>query len=123
MLIDAKTDRDMIGRLRPRPARRSWMQLLSAVLSVAGKGAELVSHAERPWNSVTFSGTRHTIALAFNGDDAVSAGEAFIEAIPDHEFTLSRQIVVDAVVTSVDRMTLPEARLLLEVEFLLLDEE
>ncbi len=123
MQIDPATDRAMIRTLRARPARRTWMQLLSAVLTQAGKSAELLSHGEKPWNSVTFSGTRHTIVLAFSGDEAVAAGEAFIDRVPDHEFTLSRQIVVDALVTSVDRLTLPEARLVVEVEFLLLDED
>ena len=82
----------------------------------------VLRHAERPWASVTFSGTRHTIALGFAGDDAIAAGERFIAALPEHEFALNRQLVADAAVVSVDHATVPDARMVVEAELLLLDE-
>jgi len=102
--------------------RRPWRALLSAVTQLAGGRPELLRHVERPWASVTFAGTRHTIALAFTGDDAVAAGEAFINALPDHEFAIPRQLVADATVLSVEHALLPQPKLTVEVELLLLDD-
>lgn len=126
MQIDLKADRQMLDQMQDKPraphARRPWLHLLSAVLQLAGGKAELLRHAERPWASVTFSGSRHTIALSFAGLEAIATGEAFIAALPDHEFTLPRHIVADASVVAVDHALSPEARLTVEVELLLLED-
>lgn len=121
MHIDPNADRTMIAIAGGAKPRRPWMQVLSAVLNLAGGSSELLRHAERPWNSATFSGTRHTIALTFTGDDALAACEAFIEAVPDHEFTISRQLVADATVISVEHEMLPTPKTTVEVELLLLE--
>ena len=121
MRIDPQGDRAMVEAARHRP-RGPWMHLLSALLGLAGGKAELVRHSERPWASVSFSGTRHTVVLAFAGAEAVAAGEAFIDALPDHEFTIPRQLVADAALVSVEHGELPEPRLVVEVELLLLEE-
>jgi hypothetical protein len=71
---------------------------------------------------VTFSGTRHEVVLAFTGTEAVSAGEAFIDALPEHEFAIPRQLVADATVLAVEHSALPEPRLVVEVQLLLLEE-
>ena len=102
--------------------RRPWAALLSAVLQLAGGKAELLRHVERPWASVTFAGTRHTMILAFTGVEAVAAGEAFIAALPEHEFAIPRQLVADAAVVSATHETLPEPKLTVEVELLLLED-
>lgn len=124
MQIDPATDRAMQAELGARPpyARRPWLHLLSAVLQLAGGKVELLRHSERAWASVTFSGSRHAIALSFTGEEAIAAGEAFITALPEHEFTLPRHIVADASVTEVDHALSPEARLTVEVELLLLED-
>lgn len=101
--------------------RRPWRALLSAVVRLAGGKAELLRHIERPWASVTFTGTRHTIALAFTGTEAVAAGEVFIAALPEHEFAIPGQLVAEAAVVSVDHEVLAE-RLAVEVDLLLLEE-
>lgn len=102
--------------------RRPWLQLIAAVMDLAGGDAELVRHAERSWASVTFSGTRHTMVLAFTGPESMLAGEAFIAALPDHEFSIPRQLVADAAVNSVEHSLLPEPKLVVEIELLLLEE-
>ena len=122
MQIDLNADRQMISKARAPHVRRPWLHLLSAVLQLAGGKAELLRHSERPWASVTFSGSHHTIALNFSGHEAIAMGEAFIAALPDHEFTLPRQIFADASVVTVDHAVSPEARLMVEVELLLLEE-
>lgn len=104
--------------------RRSttWLRLLPEVLTLAGGQGHLVLHAERPWASATFSGTRHTITLEFPGAAAVAAGEALIDALPDHEFNVAGQLVADASVTEVQHAALPQPALTVTVELLLLDE-
>ena len=122
MQIDPAADRQMIDGARRPHVRRPWLQLLSAVLQLAGGKAELLRHAELPWASVTFSGSRHAITLSFAGDEAIAMGEQFIAALPDHEFALARQIVADASVVAVDHALSPEARMTVEVELLLLED-
>lgn len=101
------------------PARGPWLRLLSEVQGLAGSEAELLSHAERDWASATFSGARHTIAVAFEGAEAVVKGEAFIAALPDHEFTVPRHLVADAALTSVEHRQDPP-RMTVHIEVLVL---
>ncbi len=122
MRIDFEKDEAMIAATKARRVPRPWAQLLSALLGLAGGKAELLRHAETPWASVTFSGSRHTIALAFTGAEAVAAGEEFILALPEHEFAIRGQIVADAALTAVHHELLPEPRLTVEAELLLLME-
>ena len=121
MQIDPNSDTAMLSAVR-RAGRTPWMPLLSALLGLAGGRAELVRHSERSWASVTFSGTRHTVVLAFAGLEPVAAGEQFIDALPEHEFTIPRQLVADAAVVRVEHTMLPEPRMEVEVQLLLLDE-
>lgn len=101
------------------PARGPWLRLLSEVLRLAGPEVEFVHHGERDWASATFSGARHTIALAFDGAQAVAAAEAFIAALPDHEFTVPRHLVADAVIASVEHRQSPP-HMKVEVELLVI---
>ena len=110
-----------VSALWMRP-RHPAMQLLRAVMRLAGPHAELIRHTERAWASITFTGTRHTIALGFEGLDGVAAGEAFVAALADHEFSISRQIVADAAVVSVSQEMLPHPRMEVEAELLLLED-
>lgn len=121
MRIDVENDRSMIATaLHSR--RQPWAQLLAAIMALAGERAELLRHSERAWASVTFSGTRHSIALAFRGAQALAAAEAFIAALPEHEFAIPRQLVADAAVIGVEQEMLPEPKMLVEAELLLLED-
>lgn len=107
---------------RPRTARRSpTVRLREQLLELArGQGAVL-THEERAWASVTFAGARHLVELAFEGAEAVEAGECFIAFLPEHEFAIPGQLVADAAVTEVDhRLDPPLMRV--TCELLLLDE-
>jgi hypothetical protein len=104
------------------PRRGPWLRLLSQVLQLAGPDAEFLRHEERPWSSATFTGSRHTIVLAFEGTAAVARGEAYVVALPDHEFTMSRQIVADAAVVAVKHRLLPIPRLTVQAELLILED-
>lgn len=122
MRIDPASDKGMIATLRQNGARGPWLRVLSAVLELAGDGAEFLRHSERPWASATFSGTRHVIGLRFTGREAIEAGEAFIAALPDHEFAITRQLVAEATITAVDHEIGPAPVLTLQAELLLLEE-
>ena len=107
---------------RPRTARRSpTVRLREQLLELArGQGAVL-THEEKPWASVTFAGARHRVELAFEGAEAVDAGECFIAFLPEHEFAIPGQLVADAAVTEVDhRLDPPLMRV--TCELLLLEE-
>ena len=140
MHIDPVTDRDLVALfaggkrdangcliasevpIRSLRVRHPSLRLLQAVMRLAGPDAELVSHAEKPWASVTFSGTRHVITLAFNGISGIIAANAYIEALPEHEFAIPRQLVADAAISEVVHDLLPSERITVEAEFLLLED-
>lgn len=122
MRIDPSHGCTMISALRSTHQRGPWLHLLSEVLQLAGPRVEFLRHSERPWASATFSGSRHHIALAFTGSGAVEDGERFIAALPDHEFAVPRQLVADATVASAGHETVPQSRLTVEVELLLLED-
>ena len=123
MRIDIAGDREMISNLRRNGARGPWLQLLAELLQLAGEKAEFLRHAERPWASATFSGTRHTVAFRFSGVDGVAAGEAYITALPDHEFTLPGQIVAEATVTAAEHDLQDGPNLMVEADLLLLKDD
>lgn len=100
--------------------RHPSVLLLDAVMRLAGEHGELISHGERPWASATFHGTRHTITLLFNGKDGAAAAEEFTATLPDHEFTIRGQLVADAAISEVTHVQLPEQRVVVEAELLLL---
>ena len=122
MQFDPAGGKAMVETIRRGTRRSPWMQLLSALMGLAGGRAELIRHAERPWASVTFAGSRHTVLLAFTGSEAVAAGEAFMAALPDHEFIIPRQLVADAAVLALEQVMLPEPRIEVEIEVLLLED-
>lgn len=120
MLYDPAVHRLLQAQTSPR--RSPWLHLLGAVLELGRGKAELIRHSEQAWASATFSGARHTILIGFSGHDGVAAGEALIDALPEHEFTLPRQIVADAAVIAVEHTALPEPQLSVEIALLLLDD-
>lgn len=122
MLLDPVQTRTVDEVLYQPRIRRPWLPLLTALLDLTQGQGELLSHTERPWASVTFSGTRHRLTFAFKGADAVAVGEDFIACLPDHEFAIRGQLVADAAIVSVEHTALPALQLIVEAELLLLDE-
>ncbi|ARU16371.1 hypothetical protein [Croceicoccus marinus] len=107
----------------PRSVRRSVSERLEdAVLALAGGLGAVTIHREMPWASITFAGTRHTMTLCFTGSGAVDAGEELLARLPDHEFTIPGQLVADAQIHKVEHEMLPEPKLRIQVELLLLEE-
>ena len=122
MQVDPASDRAMATTLAATRERGPRRRLVHELQRLGGGHGELVSHAERPWSSITFSGTRHSIVLRFSGEEASDAGEALIAALPDHEFTVPGQLVADASIVRADQVMLPAPCLTVEAELLLLDE-
>ena len=108
------------GRLTAR-RRSPGERLLEAIHALAGGKAQLLSHGETSWASITFAGTRHKVELEFAGADAVEAGECFIAFLPEHEFSIPGQLVADAAVIAVDHRIEPPL-MRVTAELLLLDE-
>ena len=107
---------------RPRAERRSpAVRLREQLLNLARGQAAVLGDEEKAWDSVTFAGARHRVELAFDGAEAVEAGECFIAFLPEHEFAIPGQLVADAAVTEVDhRLDPPLMRV--TCELLLLEE-
>ena len=105
------------------PRRRgTGARLVAELLALADGHGELLEHRQRAWASVTFSGTRHEIALRFAGEDAVAAGERLIAEAGEHEFAVPGQLVADVAVVAVDSMLLPEPATTVRLEVLTLEE-
>jgi len=105
------------ARVRRAPRNR----LREALLALADGQAAILGHEEKSWASITFAGTRHRVELAFEGEDAIAAGELFIAFLPEHEFAIPGQLVADAAVTAVDHRLEPP-RMQVNCELLLLEE-
>ena len=121
MQPDFAATRAMQDRFR-RQGRSTWSRLLDALLALSGGHAQLVSHAERPWASATFSGSRHQVTLCFERYETFDAAEHFIEALPEHEFAIPGQLVADAGVVEAQMIMLPVAKFTVSVELLLLED-
>jgi hypothetical protein len=116
---------ERLGAAKGAGARRNRYPsapLLDATMRLAGPLAELLSHAERPWASATFSGARHTVTLMFSGEEGIAAAREFIATLPEHEFTIRGQLVADAAVNEVTHVMQPTERMVLEADLLVLAE-
>ena len=96
-------------------------QLLAALFALGGGHGALLRHDERKWASITFSGCNHSFSFRFEGEAGVAAGEAFVAALPEHEFAIPGRLVADATVIAAHHALLPAPLLEVECEVLLLD--
>lgn len=107
---------------RYRPRRTTGDRVREALMTLAEGRADLLTHEEKAWNSITFAGTRHEVMLDFQGEEAVAVGEEFIAALPEHEFTIPGQLVADATVREVDHRFGLDERMVVTAVLLLLEE-
>jgi hypothetical protein len=121
MLLE-KIATDAPVTLAPRRKRSPGERLVEALRSLARGHGDVLSHCEASWASITFSGKRHSLRLLFDGVTAAEAGEGLIAALPDHEFAIPGQLVADAAVIEADHRLLPDERLEVLVEVLMLDD-
>jgi len=111
---------------RPAPAFRARRttadRVRTALMTLTGGAGTLITHEEKAWASITFSGTRHEVVLEFSGADAVVGGEELIARLPDHEFAIPGQLVADATIAKVDHRFGAMERLEVTAVLLLLEE-
>lgn len=89
--------------MKVRAERRTAAdRVRDAVLAICGGYGQILTHEERAWASITFSGTRHELVLRFEGIDEIEAGERLIEQLGEHEFCIPGQLVADACVTRIE---------------------
>ncbi len=105
-----------------RPRRTLADRVRLALLAITSGHGTVLSHEEKCWASITFSGTRHEVVMEFCGPEAVAAGEELIEQLPDHEFALPNQLVADATISKVDHRFGAMERLAVTAVLLLLEE-
>lgn len=105
-----------------RPRRTLADRVRAALMQLTGGAGTVLGHEEKAWASITFTGTRHEVVLEFCGAEAVACGEELIERLPDHEFTLPRQLVADATITQVDHRFGAMERLEVTAVLLLLED-
>lgn len=111
----------MAGATAKKPTLVDRVRL--SLLALTGGRGSIIDHEEKVWASVTFSGTRHQVTMVFEGADEVARGEEMIDLLPDHTFSIPRQLVADATTTLIDhRFSKPE-RLTVTVVLLLLQED
>ena len=116
MLADTRSP-----RIPVHDQRQPGDRLRDALLELAESRATILSHAEKRWASVTFTGARHRVGLLFDGAEAIEAGGRFIAFLPEHEFDILGQLVADATVTEVDHRLDPP-RMTVRCELLLLED-
>ncbi len=107
---------------RYRPRRTTSDRVREALLKLAGGRGNLLTHEEKPWASITFSGSRHELAIEFDGIAACKVGEEFIAALPEHEFHIPSQLIADATISSVESNYTPEPHMQVTAVLLLLEE-
>lgn len=106
-----------------RTGRRSTGERLrEAVLALAGGHGDVLLHRETAWASITFAGTRHRLRIAFEDAEAVAGGEELVAALPEHEFSIPRQLVADATVCGVESTLVAGPRMVVDCELLLLED-
>ncbi len=105
-----------------RPRTTSGQRLALALFDRAGPLARLVRHGETQWSSATFTGSRHTFVLRFEGAEAVEAAEHLTAAIGDADFTIQGALIADISVNRFTQTLLPAPQAEIEVSALLLDQ-
>ena len=106
----------------PRTRRTAADRLRAALADLHAHRGQVLTHTEKAWASITFAGTRHSLAILFAGEDAVEAGEQFVAVLPNYEFAIPGQLVADAGVVEVEHRLTPEPRLVVQCDLLLLEE-
>lgn len=71
-------------------------RLVRALAAKAGTGVQADVSSE-PWQSATFTGERHRIALTLSG---MEAARALLFNLDDHQFDIPRTLVADIVASA-----------------------
>ena len=89
-----------INSALPKTRRKDpGSQLAEQIEILAGERSSVTLLRERPWASVTFSGTRHSLAVDWADPANPGCADELAKILSDHEFTIPGYFVADVVVT------------------------
>lgn len=72
--------------------------LIEQIAEIIGPDYSVALKRERPWASITFAGTRHSITLSRSAQDETSLLLYFAKKLTRHEFDLPGFFVADVVI-------------------------
>lgn len=70
-------------------------QLQEQIRMIAGSECHVRLKRERPWASITFSGTRHRIEVVYSGNGCEDKARRLAKDLPETEFDLTGHFVAD----------------------------
>ena len=73
--------------------------LVRQIEALAGNRASVTLERERPWASITFSGTRHSFAIRWTDPADLAALQNLATTLPVHEFAIPGHFIADLLVT------------------------
>jgi len=96
----------LVSPIRRVKKKRDIGSMLTEQLQEYLGSEHLVSLSrEKPWASITFSGTRFLFEIASLNPAASQASNQRLEQLPDHEFRLPGQFVADVLIQPNSRQT------------------
>ena len=72
--------------------------LISQLETLAGPDIRILLKKEKPWASITFSGTRHYLIIDATGNGGVQSMNRFIKRLPDQVFDLPDHFIADLLI-------------------------
>jgi hypothetical protein len=89
-----------VNPARPKGCRRDPGSLLAGQLkTLVGDRAAVSLQRERTWASITFTGTRHCLAVDWADTADLTEIRKFAATLPDHEFIIPGYFIADILVT------------------------
>lgn len=73
--------------------------LASQIEILAGDRASVMLERERPWASITFAGTRHSLTVNWTGAVDLADLDNLAKLLPAHEYSIPGHFVADILVT------------------------
>lgn len=104
-------------KLAISPAATALTRALADRAGIERNRILLTEASSTDWQSLTFAGERHEIALRITGADSIAAARKISIGLEEFEFTLSRVIVADIAVTDGPRQA-PDGSTELRIEAL-----
>jgi hypothetical protein len=88
-----------VDPVRLKSCRRDPGSLLARQIeALAGVRASVTLERERPWASITFTGTRHSLVAHWNGLADPDVIKKLARTLPKHEFAIPGHFIADLLV-------------------------
>ena len=73
--------------------------IVSQLEALSGARATVTLNRERPWASITFAGTRYSLAIVSADGAEPETMQALAQALPNHEFAIPGHFLADILIT------------------------